>query len=217
MNAVDALTLSKMKPAIGSTSECCFGRSVPPVTTTVMRGMAASSSRAIVRLDVKTVTSDEVRAGDEGLGDGGGRCPDVEDDRLARSDRAGRMAADPGLFGGVLVERFFERPLKTEFRIANDGSTVNPLRAPWSASSPRSVRTVTSEIPKMSVKSATRMNSRSRTSDSIRSRRSSGGMPSSINLDLTAIFICLSNGFDCFLLRTISRQIRGPGPPPAVH
>jgi hypothetical protein len=55
MKAVPALMeCPRTRPASGSTSECCFGRSVPPVTTTVRRGSAASSASAIVSELVKT-------------------------------------------------------------------------------------------------------------------------------------------------------------------
>ena len=57
MKAVETLILSRISDPSGSTRECCIGRSVPPVTTTVIRGIAGSSSRAIVSELVKTVTS----------------------------------------------------------------------------------------------------------------------------------------------------------------
>ncbi len=56
-NAVLTEIWSRISVASGSTSECCNGRSVPPSTTTVIRGVAGSSSSAVFSPFVKTTTS----------------------------------------------------------------------------------------------------------------------------------------------------------------
>lgn len=55
-NAVSAWMDSMMRPVIGSTSECCIGRSVALERTTEKRGMAGSSSCAAL-VELVNITS----------------------------------------------------------------------------------------------------------------------------------------------------------------
>ena len=79
---------SRITVASGSTSECWSGRSVPPRTTTVMRGEAGSSSSAVLSPLVKTTTSSQVGARDERARGGGGRRADVDQHASPRLGRA---------------------------------------------------------------------------------------------------------------------------------
>ena len=80
--ATEARRRSSRTVPSGLTSECWRGRRVPPVTTTLTRGVARSSSRAMLSPLVTTVTSRRsVRR--TSAGDGGGGRADVQDHGVA--------------------------------------------------------------------------------------------------------------------------------------
>src|SRR3954453_1713903 len=170
-NSVCTLICSRIRLAIGSTSECCSGRSVPPRITTETRGSATSSSSAVFRPFVNTTTLRR-----------SSRCA---------SARAAAAVVVPTSISTVSASRTSveaARPIATfsSAMLVSDSSNgrslsgsvrgIAPPRmrctSPRKASASRSLRTVTSEMPKRSPTPPTRTKSRSRIAASIRSRRS---------------------------------------------
>src|SRR3954463_8091985 len=168
--SVCTLICSRISVAIGSTSEGCHGRSVPPRITTDTRGSATSSSSAVFRPFVNTTTLRR-----------SSRCA---------SARAAAAVVVPTSISSVSASRTraaAARPIATfsSAMLVSDSSNgrslsgsvrgIAPPRmrctSPRKASASRSLRTVTSEMPKRSLSSPTRTKSRSRIAASIRSRR----------------------------------------------
>ena len=104
---------SNMVVANGSTSECCLGRSVPPVTTIVKRGWAASSSRAIVMPLVMIVSSLRSVRSTRAWANAAVVGADVDDDRLAVGDERGGGGGDRRLLVGLPRRHLLERSLTT--------------------------------------------------------------------------------------------------------
>ena len=113
--------------ANGSTSECCFGRSVPPVTTMVKRGWAASSSERDRDAARDHGEFGEIAPVDERLREGGGGGADVDDDGLTVGDQPRGRGGDRRLLGGVALGHLLERALAAA-GVERHGAAVDPER-----------------------------------------------------------------------------------------
>ena len=175
---------SRMSVARGSTSECCNGRSVPPSTTTVIRGVAGSSSSAVFSPFVKTTTS--VSSARAAIARAAAAAV-VPTSRSTVSPSSSNAAAAWAIatFSAAKLEMLSSNGCS--WRGINRGIAPPRMRCtlPRAARESRSPRTVTSETPKRLLSSPTRTNSRSLISASMRSRRSEAGTGGSFASGLT--------------------------------
>ena len=147
MKAIDALRPSSRTVPSGLTSECCSGRSVPPVTTTEIRGQARSSTRATVRPLVTTVTS---RRSARATSARAIAVVVVPTSSRTVSPSATSAAAQPPMAAFSLARSCSATSKGCSERWMPGGMAPPRIRRtrPWDSSDCRSVRTVTVETPK---------------------------------------------------------------------
>ena len=175
---------SRMSVASGSTSECCNGRSVPPSTTTVIRGVAGSSSSAVFSPFVKTTTSLSSARAAIARAAAAAVVP-TSTSTVSPSSSNAAAAWAIATFSAAKLEMLSSNGCS--WRGINRGIAPPRTRCtlPLAARESRSPRTVTSETPKRLLSSPTRTNSRSLISASMRSRRSEAGTGGSVASALT--------------------------------
>ena len=117
---------SRIAAASGSTSECCSGRNVPPITTTVRRGIAGLEFQRRLQAIREHHHVGQLAARDERMRRRHGRRPDVEKHRLPGLDERRRRLADRALRLGELSRRLLERTLMAQ-REPRNRAAPNPV------------------------------------------------------------------------------------------
>ena len=127
---------SRMSVASGSTSECCNGRSVPPSTTTVIRG----SRRLELERGLQPVREDDHVAELRPRRDRARSCrrrrPDVDDHRLAVLQQRGRGLGDRHLLRREARDAVLERLLLRAVSTAGSHHRGRGAPCPWRRASP---------------------------------------------------------------------------------
>ena len=102
---------------------------MPPSTTTEKRGIAGSSSSAMLIAFVKMPTSRRSSRAISAAGDSCGRRSDIQDHRLAVADELRGGASDARLLGGLGGTHLFERAL-TSLGPRRHGTAANAHHPP---------------------------------------------------------------------------------------